>query len=129
MTLPEGWTDDLSVTIRADRTYLELTKAVMDLVKDIDCPPGAVLAIAREFGMSHEDAMLAFDRVQGGIVRALTTRSDNCPDRANDPLAYYAFHEAWQTLPASERIAGARESGGPWRAWFDSVRERRNSGR
>jgi hypothetical protein len=35
--------------------------------------------------MSDEDAVLAFDQVQGGIIRALTARPDDCPDCDRDP--------------------------------------------
>lgn len=89
--ISEGLTDDMNVTIRADRTNLELTKAVMDFVKNIDAGFQIVSKISREFGMSDEDAILAFDRVQGGIIRALSARLDNCPNCDKDPLAYYAF--------------------------------------
>lgn len=58
--------------------------------------------------MSDRDAILAFDGVQGGIIRALTARLDNCPDRDKDPLAYHALQETWQTLPASEQTSGAK---------------------
>jgi len=87
MALPDGWTDDMNVTIRADRTAPELVSAVMGLVQNFHGGSEMVEQIAREFGMSDEDARLAFDRVQGGIIRALTARWDNCPSPDKDPLA------------------------------------------
>jgi hypothetical protein len=126
MAIPDGWTDDKNVTIRADRTAPELVLAVMGLVQNIHGGPEMVGQIAREFGMSDEDARLAFDRVQGGIVRALTARQDNCPNRDKDPLAWLSFHEAWQTLPANAQAPNGKDSGGPWLAWFNAVRELRN---
>jgi len=74
MALPEGWRDDMNVTIREDRTILELTRAVMEDVKKFNGETEIVHATASEFGMSESDAWLAFDRVQGGIIRALTAR-------------------------------------------------------
>jgi hypothetical protein len=71
-----------------------------------------VLQIADEFGMSHEDPCLAFDRVQGGIVRALSARLINCPNRDKDPLAWLSFHETWQTLPTNHQSPDSKESGG-----------------
>ncbi|KAA6460991.1 hypothetical protein DYQ86_12010 [Acidobacteria bacterium AB60] len=99
MTLPEGWTDDRNVTIRKDRTIPELTIAVMKVLDEFEGESAIVCAIAEDFGMTESDAWLAFDRVQGGIIRALTTQPGNCPDRAKDPLAWHAFHLTWETLP------------------------------
>lgn len=118
----------MNVTIRADRTAPELVSAVMGLVQNIHGGSEMVDQIAREFGMSDEDARLAFDRVQGGIIRALTACSDNCPDRGKDPLAWLSFHETWQTLPINNQATGDRVSGGPWLAWLNAAQELRNRG-
>jgi hypothetical protein len=128
MALPDGWTDDMNVTIRADRTAPELVSAVMGLVQNFHGGSEMVEQIAREFGMSDEDARLAFDRVQGGIIRALTARWDNCPSPDKDPLAWLSFHETWQTLPKRDQATDERVSGGPWLTWFNAVRELRNRG-
>lgn len=128
MALPDSWTDDVNVTIRANRTPPELVLAVMGLVQNIHGGSEMVDQIAREFGMSEEDARLAFDRVQGGIIRALTARWDNCPNRDKDPLAWLSFHETWQTLPTNHQAPGEKVSGGPWLAWFNAVRELLNRG-
>ncbi len=69
----------MNVTIRPDRTVMELTNAVMESVQNYNGELEVVRAIANEFGMSDSDAWLAFDRVQGGIIRALTARPTNCP--------------------------------------------------
>jgi hypothetical protein len=125
MTLPDGWTDDMNVTIRSDRTLLDLARTVMERVADFNGGPEMVPAVAREFGMSEADAVLAFDRVQGGIIRALTGRRDNCPERDNDPLAWHSFHLVWKTLPRRHWWSGQKEPGGPWKVWYDELRERR----
>jgi len=128
MPLPDGWTDDMNVTIRPDRTILELTRTVMERVRSFDGEPELVLATAREFGMSEGDAWLAFDRVQGGIIRALTTRLDNCPDRDKDPMAWHAFRLAWDTLPALHWWSRRKRRGGPWADWYNARRERQKQG-
>lgn len=126
MTLPEGWTDDMNVTIREDRTIPELTRAVMETLNEFEGQTEIVYAIAKEFGMSQSDALLAFDRVQGGIIRALTTRPSNRPERDKDPLAWHAFHLTWETLPALHWWSRRRKRGGPWAAWYDSRRKSQN---
>jgi hypothetical protein len=124
MAIPEGWTDDMNVTIRPDRTILELTKAVMESVQNFNGEPEIVRATASEFGMSESDAWLAFDRVQGGIIRALTTRQNNCPDRDKDPMAWQAFRLVWHTLPALRWWSRRKKRGGRWAVWYDARRER-----
>ncbi len=124
MAIPEGWTDDMNVTIRTDRTILELTRAVMESVKKFNGEPEIVRATASEFGMSESDAWLAFDRVQGGIIRALTARLDNFPDRDKDPMAWHAFRLVWDTLPALHWWTGRKRRGGPWAEWHEVRRER-----
>lgn len=124
MAIPEGWTDDMNVTIRPDRTILELTRTVMESVQNFNGEPGVVRGIASEFGMSESDAWLAFDRVQGGIIRALTARPNNCPDRDKDPMAWHAFRLVWQTLPAPHWWSRQKIRGGAWADWYDARRER-----
>jgi len=128
MALPDGWTDDMNVTVRQDRTILELARTVMERLRSFDGEPELVLATASEFGMSEGDAWLAFDRVQGGIIRALTTRRDNCPDREKDPMAWHAFHLAWDTLPSRHWWSRRKRRGGPWADWHDARRERQRQG-
>jgi hypothetical protein len=126
MAIPEGWTDYMNVTIRSDRTILDLTKAVMKSVQNFNGEPEVVRETAREFGMSDSDAWLAFDRVQGGIIRALTARPNNCPDRDKDPMAWQSFQLVWHTLPALRWWSRRKERGGPWADWHDARRERQS---
>jgi hypothetical protein len=125
MVLPEGWTDDMNVTIREDRTVLELAEAVMGRVISFRCDSESVSAIASDFGMSESDAWLAFDRVQGGVIRALTARRDNCPDRGKDPLAWHSFQIIWKTLPDRHWWSRQKMPGGPWKDWYDTHQGRR----
>ena len=122
MNLPEGWTDDMNVTIRKGRTIQELARAVMGRLGEFEGESAIVSAIALEFEMSEADAWLAFDRVQGGIVRALTTRRDNCPKLEKDPVAWHAFQLTWDTLPRRNWWSRRKKQGGPWVAWHDARR-------
>ena len=112
----------MNVTIREDRTLLDLARVVMERVAAFNGQPEVVSAVAGEFGMSAADAWLAFDRVKGGIIRALTTRLDNCPEREKDPLAWHAFHLTWKTLPARHWWSRQKKPGGPWKVWYDRHR-------
>jgi hypothetical protein len=96
----------------------------MERVKKSSGEPEIVRAIAFEFGMSESDAWLAFDRVQGGIIRALTARPDNCPDRDKDPMAWHSFQIVWKTLPTLHRWTKRKKPGGPWADWHDVRRGR-----
>ena len=128
MMIPDGWTDNMNITIEADRTPLDLVKAIMERIQDLDGGPQMLRDIASEFALTDEDAFLAFDRVQGGIIRALTSRPDNCPDQAKDPIAWYSFHETWRTLPQRHWWTRRKKPGGPWMRWSDALREKSNKG-
>jgi hypothetical protein len=48
-----------------------------------------------EFGLSADDATLAWDRTFGGLVRASTRNRANCPPQDKDPIAWESFHAGW----------------------------------
>jgi len=119
MSIPEGWTDDMRVSLAPGKTIPELVSLIMDALAKGDAPPDLVPVLTEEFGMTIEDVNLAFDRVPGGIVRALTGNIANRPDRAKDPLAYESFDRVWRTLPRRGLFSSARKAAGPWKAWLE----------
>lgn len=50
--------------------------------------------LVERFALSYDDARLAWDRTQGGTVRAATASSTNEPDRVKDPVAWIAYQRA-----------------------------------
>lgn len=91
---PDGWTDDLSIELRAGRTVEELVAYVLEArQKEIDYET-LLAGLGAEFGLCPEHSELALDRVNGGIVRAWTGNKSNCPDRHKDPIAYASFMRA-----------------------------------
>ncbi|MBV1775339.1 hypothetical protein KSF73_06385 [Burkholderiaceae bacterium DAT-1] len=74
--------------------------------------------IALQYALSEEDALLAIDRVQGGIIRALTGNPENAPDRLLDPIAKFAFDAVWKTLQRKHFLSRKRIAGGKWESWY-----------
>jgi hypothetical protein len=86
-----GWTDDLTVPLPRGRTVAE----IVDLVMQSALRNASVDEIERvlidEFGLSADDATLAWDRTFGGLVRASTRNLANCPPQDKDPIAWESF--------------------------------------
>lgn len=123
MNLSEGWTDDMRVALRQGRTESELVALVMDaLIKRRDVM--SLVPIMREdFGMTEDDIELAFDRIQGGIVRAIIGNAANEPNQDKDPLAWHSFHVVWKKLPRKSFFSKERLPSGPWYEWFKETRK------
>jgi hypothetical protein len=120
MAIPEGFTDDMTGSIRPGRTAEELVAEVMEWLlarRDLDA---LVRVLEQDFGLSEEDALLALDRVQGGIVRALTGTRENEPDRAKDPLAWGSFTKVWAELPRRGLLSSRKMAAGRWNDWYES---------
>ena len=117
MTIPEGWTDDMSVEIIEGKTEEQLTLALMDSLRKRDSYEAMIGICTSAYGLTEDDSDLAIDRVQGGIVRALSCRIDNKPDAVKDPLAYWAFKEVWKTLPKKNWWSSKRDNKGEWLDW------------
>jgi len=94
-SIPDGWTDDLSVELRACRTVEGLVDHILEANEQNRQPEMLITELAIEFGLSEEDAKLSVDRVCGGIVRARTGNRANCPDRIEDPIAWASFQRAF----------------------------------
>ncbi len=68
--------------------------------------------------MTEEDVDYAWDRVQGGIVRALTGNPENEPEQEQDPIAWLTFQAVWRTLPPNPDRLGGKVATGPWEDWW-----------
>jgi hypothetical protein len=96
MTIPEGWTDDMNILLVGatadDVVEFILARAPLADYTDVDYE-GLLLAVAERFAISQDDAALALDRTQGGVVRARTRAPENCPSRDKDPMAYASYQK------------------------------------
>lgn len=101
MTIPEGWTDDMTIplvgTSADDVVAFILARAPLADYSKVDYE-GLIDTVAARFGISQDDAALALDRTQGGVVRARTTAPENCPNAVKDPIAY-ASYQRLRTRP------------------------------
>ena len=88
------WTDDLSLRVARGENLVSLVDYLLDS-KRAERPWHEVrdVLIAR-FALSYDDARLAWDRAQGGTVRAATASPANEPNRAKDPVAWIAYQRA-----------------------------------
>ena len=120
MPIPEGFTDDMTVSVRPGRTAGELVDKVMSWLSEKRDLAALAGVLREEFGLSEEDAALALDRVQGGIVRALTGTRENEPDRTKDPLAWGSFTKVWAELPRRGLFSSRRVAAGRWNDWYES---------
>lgn len=91
---PPDWTDNLSVSLRAGRTVDELVDCIFLAIEQSRKHEALIAELGLEFGLSHDDAEVAVDRVCGGIFRARTGNRANCPDRLKDPVAWVSFQHA-----------------------------------
>ena len=89
---PEGWTDDLSISLPPGRTIEEVVDFVLSADERTQDHAEVLDGLGVEFGLSIDDAELVVDRVAGGVFRARTRSPDNCPDRVKDPIAWTSFH-------------------------------------
>jgi len=108
----------MSVEIIEGKTEEQLTFALMDSLRKSDSYESMIRMCVSDYGLVEDDADLAIDRVQGGIVRALTGLIDNRPDATKDPLAHCSFNEVWKTLPKKHWWSSKRESKGVWSDWY-----------
>ena len=126
MELPEGWTDDMRVQMRTDRKEIDLVAIVMKALINREDLKHLIQTMHDEFGLSEEDTALALDRIQGGIVRAITGNPKNKPDKKKDPLAWYSFQKVWNELPKRHWFSSRKISGGQWYEWFEETRKSLN---
>ena len=90
-SIPEGWTDDMSVPLPAGRSAADVARFVIDAglrgVSDVESEQLLMV----EFSLTAKDAALARDRSFGGLFRAGTGNPANCPSRVKDPIAWEGY--------------------------------------
>ena len=119
MSIPEGWTDDMSVDIKTGKTNKELSDSLIKALDQRFSFEKMISICINEFGLSEGDADLAIDRVQGGIIRAITCNEANRPDKDKDPLAWYSFQNVWKTLPRKKWWSSKKDNKGKWLTWYN----------
>ena len=92
--ISEGWTDDLTIQVAPGRTLDELVEFVLQAEARKVASASTVAELVTQFGLSQDDAELAWDRSLGGLVRAATGNPANCPDEQNDPVAWISYHRS-----------------------------------
>ena len=108
LSIPEGWTDDMNVPLPPGCTVDEVVEHVIqNMLAGVDYAE-TERQLADLFELSAEDAALARDRTEGGIVRAATRNMQNCPDRAKDPMAWTSFQRAMADPSIVVRICPTR---------------------
>lgn len=127
MTEEVEWTDDLSIALPPHRTAQQVAARVMLLLLVHTPTEHICYDLQHEFHLCEDDAWLAVDRVQGGIIRALTGRPDNRVDKVKDPLAFASFQIVWKTFRRKHWFSLSRVPGGRWDDWYKELRRRRQS--
>lgn len=93
-SIPDGWTDDLSIQLPSGRTVEEVVDYILAANQESRQHEALIAELGAELGLSTEDAELAVDRVGGEIARAATGSPANCPNRVKDPIAWASFQRA-----------------------------------
>jgi hypothetical protein len=92
--IPNGWTDDMTVSLRSGQTVAQVVSFVIDRILTKNPDPDLGVALASSFGLSPDDTELVCDRVFGGVYRAATGNAANRPDATKDPFAFTAYERA-----------------------------------
>ena len=121
--IPDGWTDDMRISIRAGRSAEELVDFVFEGLRRFAATDVFCAKLRVRFGLSEDDARLALDRVPGGIIRALTGNPLNRPSSEKDPLAHIAFERVWAELTPSSSSPKHKVASGPWLKWHQDLQE------
>ncbi len=95
----EPWTEGLSVVLLPGQTLEELVDCILQAEVRKVPHASTIAAVMQQFALTEEDAELAWDRTLGGLVRAASNNSANCPDKETDPVARISY-ERCQREPA-----------------------------
>ncbi|WP_433796570.1 hypothetical protein [Actinoplanes sp. CA-252034] len=85
------WTDDLAVRLARGTTAQALVRFLRAADGDGLSRREVLAVLTERFALSFDDARLALDRVQGGVVRASSGNPANEPDPVKDPLAWMSY--------------------------------------
>jgi hypothetical protein len=128
MSIPEGWTDDMSIDARHNGDVSKIVATVLAWFHEDVGYESAVELLQVSFGLSLDDAFLTMDRVPGGVIRAITGNPANRPNPKKDPLAYTAFNAVWDELPRRHWFSRHRIPQGRWLSWFERRQAEFNQG-
>jgi hypothetical protein len=92
--LPPGSTDDMNIALPPGISYEQIVNFVLQCYNADDPYPTALSELQKRFGVSADDAALAWDRVQGGVVRAMSRNPINRPQQDKDPMARLSYDKA-----------------------------------
>ena len=122
-TIPEGWTEDMTVPLPPGRTVSDFVEFVIQSALSGTPDVQTEQTLVTTFGISPEDAALVRDRVFGGIVRAATGNAANRPDPTKDPFACGSYDRAIRehSIIASIYPQFARRQ--PRRSWWQFWRQ------
>ena len=127
MSIPEGWTDDMTVRIRSGRTEAELVATVMDALLKREDLNRFLPIVHSDFGLSEEDARLTFNRSRVGLSGRCQGSTDDQPDKSR--IRSRGDRSSRSGTVVREEVGGLieRDRAGPWHDWFQEVRRRHNA--
>jgi hypothetical protein len=103
--IPNGWTDDMNISLPPGHTVEELVKFVIEQGQlEIIDDENNEDKLVSTFGISPQDAELVRERVSGGMVRAALGNPYNKPDPIKDPFAYTSYMYVKNKLSQSKKI-------------------------
>jgi hypothetical protein len=86
------WTDDMTIPLPSGRTVADLVDAVLELTLRGTTAEQIEHRLVVDFALTSDDAWLACERTNGGLMRAATRNPLNCPPQDKDPIAGESFH-------------------------------------
>ena len=106
----------MNIALGNGHSLEELVEYVLQSTPRSDAKAATAEHLSQKFGLSAVDAELALDRVYGGVLRAATGQTANCPAKDKDPVAWVSFHKC---LKQPELIAAiypqfAKPQRKPW---------------
>jgi hypothetical protein len=107
---PVEWTDDLTVRLARGTTARGLVSYLRGADGRGDRRRDVLAVLTERYALPFDDARLAIDRVQGGVVRAATGNPANQPDKAKDPLAWISYRLELG-LPVDDEAVAAPSAG------------------
>ncbi|SRR6266540_2389896 len=124
MNVPEGWTDDMNISLPDGVTVVKIAEFVLSSA-DAGESHDARVSMLQSWGLGRDDAELACDRALGGAFRAGTTSPENEPSLEKDPVAHFSYHRCRsepaliaRLFPKEFSTAGLPSAKRPWwRFW------------
>lgn len=128
MEIPADWTDDMRIAVSDKRELSAIVESVLQKLLDHRPNDQCIEELIADHQISHDDAELAMDRIQGGVIRALTGNPANRPDRIKDHLAWLAFKSVWLEFPRKHFFTRKRLPQGRWVSWRGQIATTSNHG-